>query len=114
MVESSKIIPFIYSYHSLGMDHQEYAPEFENGDHAFGVRLRLWQGERLAPYGGNNDDFLRVDAFDRTAMASPATYVEHRLKGAVSGKMTPLEAADYLGAAAATSEASCKPRPGRA
>lgn len=105
LVESSKIIPFIYSYHSLGMDHQEYAPEFENGDHAFGVRVRLWQGERLAPYGGNNDDFLRVDAFDRTALASPATYVENRLKGVISGKMTPLEAAEYLDAVAAKSEA---------
>lgn len=106
LVEASKIIPFIYQYHSLGMDHQEYAPEFENGDHAFGVRLRLWQGERLAPYGGNNDDFLRVDAFDRTAMASPATYVDNRLKGVVTGKMTPFEAAEFLDAAAAKSEAT--------
>ncbi len=102
--ESSKIVPFVYSYHNIGMDHQEYAPEFENGDHASGARGRLWQGTRLAPYGGNNDDFLRVNTLDRTAMASPALYVDDALKGVVEGKMTPFEAADYLDKAAAKSE----------
>jgi len=104
LAESSKIVPFVYSYHNIGMDHQDYAPEFENGDHAFGSRVRLWQGTRLAPYGGNNDDFLRVNALDRTAMASPAVYVDDQLHGVVTGKMTPFEAADYLDKAAAKSE----------
>jgi hypothetical protein len=102
--ESSKIIPFIYAYHSVGMDHQQFAPELENGDHAFGARVRLWQGTRLAPYGGNNDDYLRVEPLDRTAMADPMTYVNNRLNGIASGKMTPFEAADYLDQAATASE----------
>jgi hypothetical protein len=102
--ESSKIVPFIYAYHNIGMDHQDFAPEFENGDHAFGARSRLWQGTRLVPYGGNNDDFLQVNTLDRTAMASPTIYVEDALSGVVTGKMTPFEAADYLDAAALKSE----------
>lgn len=104
LVESSKIVPFIYSYHNVGLDHQDFAPEFETGDHAFGARQRLWQGERLVPYGGNNDDFLRVGVLDRTAMASPVTYVDDFLKHLPSGRMTPFEAADYLGSAADASE----------
>jgi hypothetical protein len=102
--ESSKIVPFIYAYHNIGMDHQDFAPEFENGDHAFGARSRLWQGTRLVPYGGNNDDFLQVNTLDRTAMASPTIYVEGALNGVLTGKMTPIEAADYLDAAASKSE----------
>lgn len=104
LAESSRIVPFVYSYHNIGMDHQDYAPEFENGDHAPGARVRLWQGTRLAPYGGNSDDFLRVNTLDRTAMASPATYVDDKLNGVVTGKMTPFEAADYLDKAATVSE----------
>lgn len=104
LVESSRIVPFIYAYHNVGLDHQQFAPEFENGDHAFQARLRHWQGTRLVPYGGNNDDFLRVDTMDRTAMASPVTYVENHLQGVASGKMGPFEAAEYLDRAAARSE----------
>ena len=102
--ESSKIVPFVYAYHNIGMDHQDFAPEFENGDHASGARSRLWQGTRLVPYGGNNDDFLQVNTLDRTAMASPSVYVEDALNGVVNGKMTPFEAADYLDDAASKSE----------
>jgi hypothetical protein len=102
--ESSKIVPFVYAYHNVGLDHQDFAPEFETGDHAPGARSRLWQGTRLVPYGGNNDDFLSVDALDRTAMASPAIYADDRLHGFTSGKMSPFEAANYLEAAAKTSE----------
>ena len=104
LTDSSKIVPFVYSYHNIGMDHQDYAPEFENGDHAPWARVRLWQGTRLAPYGGDIDDFLHVNTLDRTAMASPATYVDDELNGVVTGKMTPYEAADYLDKAAAVSE----------
>ena len=50
------------------------------------------------------DDFLRVNTLDRTAMASPAIYVDDALKGVVTGKMTPFEAADYLDEAADQSE----------
>jgi len=103
--ESSKIVPFIYAYHNVGLDHQDFAPEFETGDHAPGARSRLWQGTRLVPHGGNNDSFLSVDTLDRTAMAAPAVYVDARLEGLASGKMNPFEAAEYLQAAAKTSEA---------
>lgn len=105
LTDSSKIVPFIYAYHNVGLDHQDFAPEFETGDHAFGARSRMWQGARLVPYGGNNFDFLRVNSLDRTAMADPAIYVRNRLEGIVSGKMTPFEAADYLDEAAKSSEA---------
>ncbi|MGH9350907.1 MAG: hypothetical protein ACRD2G_01890, partial [Terriglobia bacterium] len=102
--ENSKIVPFIYAYHNVGLDHQNFAPEFETGDHAFGVRGRWWNGSRLVPYGGGNFDFLRVNTLDRTAMASPEVYVNDRLDGVPSGKMTPFEAADYLAKAADASE----------
>jgi hypothetical protein len=105
VVESSKIVPFAYAYHNVGLDHQDFAPEFETGDHALGVRGRLWQGHRLAPYGGNNLDFLRVGTLDRTAMADPTAYGESYLQHSFHGKMTPEEAADYLGVAAGASEA---------
>jgi len=104
MVQSSKIVPFIYAYHNIGLDHQDFAPEFENGDHAFGARSRLWQGRHLDPYGGNNDDFLRVKPLDRTAMIDPAGYAVQVLQNKVTGQMTPFEAADYLRSAADASE----------
>ncbi len=104
VVESSKIVLFIYSYHSVGLDHQNFAPEFETGDHALDSRSRVWQGTRLVPYGGNNDDFLRVALLDRTAMVDPAHYVEDLLNHIVTGRMNPFGAADYLGAAADSSE----------
>jgi hypothetical protein len=106
--ESSKIMPFVYAYHNVGLDHQDFAPEFETGDHAPGARSRLWQGTRLVPYGGNNDDFLSVDTLDRTAMAAPIVYADDRLRGLASGKMSPFEAANYLEAAAKTSELQIK------
>ena len=104
LTESSKIVPFVYAYHNVGLDHQDFAPEFENGDHALGARSRMWQGTRLVPYGGSNEDFLSVDTLDRTAMASSGIYAESRLEGLSSGKMSPFEAADYLDAAAKVSE----------
>jgi hypothetical protein len=104
LAESSKIVPFIYAYHNIGLDHQDFAPEFEAGDHALGVPARMWQGTRLVPFGGNNDDFLRVKPLDRTTMADPEAYVEMRLKGLASGRMTPWEAADYLDHAANLSQ----------
>jgi hypothetical protein len=104
LAESSKIVPFIYAYHNIGLDHQDFAPEFEAGDHALGVPGRMWQGTRVVPFGGNNDDFLRVKSLDRTAMADPEAYVEMRLKGVAGGRMTPWEAADYLDRAANLSQ----------
>ena len=104
VVESSRIVPFIYSYHNVGLDHQDFAPEFETGDHAHDSRDRWWQGSRLVPPGGNNDDFLRVTPLDRTAMVDPAHYVTDYLNQVITGQMNPLEAADYLGAAADSSE----------
>ena len=56
------------------------------------------------PYGGNNDDFLRVTPLDRTAMADPASYVEDYLNHIATGRMSPFEAATYLGSAADSSE----------
>jgi hypothetical protein len=108
LLESSKIVPFIYSYHTIGLDHQNFAPEFETGDHAFGARLRLWQGSRLVPYGGNNEDFLQVNTLDRRSLASPMVYIDDLLKGRASGKMGPFAAADYLDSAARASESEIK------
>jgi len=101
--ESSVIVPFVYAYHNIGLDHQDFAPEFETGDHAFGARSRLWQGSRLAPYGGNNEDYLRVTALDRTAMADPAGYADHLLRQIPDARMTPEAAARLLRAAAGAS-----------
>jgi len=108
LVESSKIVPFIYSYHNIGLDHQNFAPEFETGDHAFGARSRMWTGSRLVPYGGNNEDFLHVNALDRRSMASPKVYIDDLMKGRASGKMGPFAAAAYLASAAQSSETQIK------
>ena len=104
VIESSKIVPFVYAYHNVGLDHQDFAPEFENGDHAASARSRLWQGRHLGPYGGNNDDFLSVTPLDRTAMADPVAYVQSFLRHEVTGQMTPFEAAGYLDSAAEAGE----------
>jgi len=101
VVESSKIIPFIYSYHTVGLDHQEFAPEFETGDHILDSNfVQQWTGDRFVPFGGDNETFLKVLPIDRTAMSDPVTYVDLRLKQTPSGKMTPWAAADYLDTAA--------------
>jgi hypothetical protein len=101
VVEGSKVVPFIFSYHNQGMDHQEFGPEFENGDHGFGGTWeQIWQGHRFVPADGNIDDFLRIRPIDRTAMAGPGDYVNDRLQHVANGKLNPWEAADYLGAAA--------------
>ena len=104
MVQSSKIVPFIYAYHSQGLDHQDMAPEFETGDHALAAWNTIWTGSRVVPFGGSNDDFLTVGALDRTAMADPASYADAYLKQTPSGRMDPWQAAEYLSAAAETSE----------
>jgi hypothetical protein len=103
LTESSRIIPFIYAYHNVGLDHQEFAPEFETGDHSLDARRRTWQGTRLVPWGGDNTNFLQVGTLDPTAMAGPVEYVRDRLDGIVDGSMGPFEAADYLQSAAETS-----------
>ena len=117
LVESSRIVPFIYSYHNIGLDHQNFAPEFETGDHAFGARSRMWhagarsrmwQGTRLVPYGGNNEDFLSVNTLDRRSMASPKVYIDDLLNGRSNGKMGPFAAAAYLDSAAESSESEIK------
>jgi hypothetical protein len=100
LAESGKIVPFIYSYHNQGLDHQDMAPEYEIGDHAQSARGTIWQGNRLVPFGGGNDDYLNVGVLDRTAMADPATYARDYLAGAVSGRMTPFQAGRYLEEAA--------------
>ena len=40
LTESSKIVPFVYAYHNVGSDNQNFAPEFETGDHARDARSR--------------------------------------------------------------------------
>jgi len=79
------------------------APEYETGDHAQGTRGTIWQGKRLVPFGGSNDDYLNVGVLDRTAMADPVSYVRDYLAGTVTGRMTPFEAGKYLEDAAGTS-----------
>lgn len=105
IIESSKIVPFIYSYHTVGLDHQEFAPEFETGD---AWLESAWTGDRVVSLGGNNQNFLTVQPMDRTAMADPATFVDLRLKQQPSGKMSPWEAADYLDTAAEAAELAIK------
>ncbi len=101
VVESSRIIPFIYSYHTVGLDHQEFAPEFETGDHILDSNFeQIWTGSRFVPFPGNNDTFLKVRPIDRTAMVDPAGYVDLRLAQESTGRMTPDEAAHYLDEAA--------------
>jgi hypothetical protein len=104
LLESSKIVPFAYSYHNQGLDHQHMAPEFETGDHAMSARNTIWQGSRIVPFGGSTDEYLSIESMDRTATADPFTYADLLLRGAASGRMTPFEAADYLDAAAKASE----------
>ncbi|MEW5978970.1 MAG: hypothetical protein AB1898_24510 [Acidobacteriota bacterium] len=104
-VEASKIVPFVFSYHNQGLDHQEFTPELETGDHALAsTRPYLWQGDRKISFGGTIEDFLTIAPLDRTAMEDPASYVERYLKREASGKMGPLEAAAFLDSAAEETE----------
>jgi len=96
VVESSKIVPFVYSYHNQGLDHQHMAPEYETGDHSLFARSTIWQGSRLVPYGGSYDDFLNIGTLDRTAMTSPVRYVDEKLNAKADGGMGPFAAAAYL------------------
>jgi hypothetical protein len=112
LVESSKIVPLIYSYHNQGLDHTSMAPEFESGDHGPGTRPTIWQGKYRVPYGGDNDDFLATEVLDRTAMANPISYVEARLKAQPTGKMSPFDVAANLRAEAAESERWITQTPG--
>ncbi len=101
----SRIVPFIYAYHNQGLDHQDFAPELENGDHSLEARGRFWNGMRLVQAGGNNYDFLQVRALDRTAMADPASYVNGHLTNELDGKLSPDQAAAFLETAAQAGEA---------
>jgi hypothetical protein len=98
LAESSRIVPFVYSYHNQGLDHIYFAPELETGDYP--TPPAAWQGDRVLPYLGSLRNFLNVGTLDPTAMASPVAYVEERLAGKPSGRMTPFEAGAYLGDAA--------------
>ena len=52
-------MPFVYAYHSVGLDHQEFAPELETGDRPIGTAwVHRWTGERLVLPGGGNGGFL--------------------------------------------------------
>lgn len=103
LVENSRIVPFVFSYHNQGLDHIHFAPEFETGDYPRATAA--WQNQRIVPYQASLTNFLAYGALDRTAMADPVSYVEERLSGASSGRMTPYEAGEYLRAAADKSEA---------
>ena len=104
LVENSKIIPLIYSYHTQGLSQTHMAPELETGDHSRESRTTFWQGTRIVPFGGGNKDFLSVGVLDRTAMTDPTSYVSEYLKHVATGKMSPFEVADYLGTSADSSE----------
>lgn len=93
VVESSRIVPFVYSYHCEGLDHQNQAVELETGDRDSFDRT---VSGRFEDYG----------TLDRTAMDSPFTYVVSRLRGEVTGKMSPFEAADYLDKAASSARSA--------
>jgi hypothetical protein len=108
VVENSKIVPMVYSYHTQGLSQTHMAPEFETGDHSRESRVPFWQGTRIVPFGGGNKDFLSVGVLDRTAMTDPASYVSEYLKHVATGRMSPFEAADYLGASADLSEREIK------
>jgi hypothetical protein len=112
IVETSRIVPFIYAYHSAGLDHQEFAPELETGDHSLSTAwVQRWTGDRMVPAGGDNLNFLSVPPIDRTAMADPVTYVDLYLKREPTGKMGPFEAAAYLDKAADAGETAIREAP---
>lgn len=75
---ASKIIPLIYSYNCLGMDHRHMAPEFETG--------------------GTVEDFTRLIPLDITSMHSIKEFVWFYLNRPefVNLKLTPFKAANML------------------
>ncbi|KPJ63614.1 hypothetical protein AMK68_03465, partial [candidate division KD3-62 bacterium DG_56] len=80
---SSRIIPTIYQSHCLSADHRGMAPEFECGN-----------------AGGDLFKFTRVYPVDRYRHYSIDGYADSLLRNWQSARITPLEVADALDAAA--------------
>lgn len=93
MVAASKLVPLIYSYHCLGPDHRNMAPEFETGNGHSGRRNADGSAERI--HNGIKG-FLEVEPLDDTVMDSPRTYVAHVLKGEPCLPFGPNEASAEL------------------
>ncbi|MEW5946932.1 MAG: hypothetical protein AB1742_12120 [bacterium] len=78
LTAASRIVPLIYSYRCLGLDHRQMAPEYETG--------------------GTLDDFTRNLPLDINVMRPIDEYVRHYLFRSpfLNAKMSPYEAADLL------------------
>ncbi|MBE7560773.1 hypothetical protein HS125_18240 [bacterium] len=100
---SSRIVPMIYSYHCLGPDHRNMAPEMEIGAERRGGITGM------PAETGDYDDFLTTHPLDGQVMASPVEYVENILGGTPDGRLTPWQVADYLEQAADESQAFLTP-----
>ncbi len=93
MLAASKIVPLIYSYHCLGPDSRNMAPEFETGDGFSGDRRADGSGVRNH-YGLRS--FLSVEPLDDSVMDSPNRYADHLVKGEAPLPFGPNEAAEAL------------------
>ncbi|MBI4569427.1 MAG: hypothetical protein HY719_13615 [Planctomycetes bacterium] len=89
--EGSKIIPLLYSYHCLGPDHRNHAPEFESGNN---VRNDL-RGRRVAD---GLERFIRVIPLDTVSMADIRSWVAARLEGRSEPRFGPLDFAREMDA----------------
>lgn len=72
----SEIVPWAYTFYSMGPDHRQHAPELDTGG-----SLQKWADGQ---------------PFDTQNVQRPRDYVRDMLKGEPSARMTPLQAADFL------------------
>ena len=76
MAESSKIVDLGYTFHALGPDHRQHAPDLETGGD-----LRAW---------------VKGEPFDTQVAQSVQEYVSNIVEGRVSGKAGPLDGAKMI------------------
>lgn len=76
MSKMSHIVPWAYTFYSMGPDHRNHAPELE--------------------LGGTLEDWANGQPFDTQDVQPIREYVRNMLNNTPSARMTPLQAADVL------------------
>ena len=73
---ASQIVPYCYTFHSLGPDHRNHAPELETG--------------------GDIASWARIGPFDVQNVQSPAEYARRLVEKNPSARLSPIQAANML------------------
>jgi len=89
--EMSKVIPYIYQTHCIGVDHRSDAPEFETGN---GIDYNYAIDDPKFDKG--IDNFIKISALDSASYMSAAEYVNEYLSQNYTGRYTPVQISKKL------------------